>query len=88
MTWSVAKSPRVAKQCDANIHSLTREMSHTFDLPKGPQIAFGNFTPSLGEHSGSIPTVWLLIRNSSVRSPLSFSFIRVVPGIADSEVHR
>ncbi|GFW75016.1 uncharacterized protein TNCV_2678841 [Trichonephila clavipes] len=23
ITWSVAKSPRVAEQCDANIHSLT-----------------------------------------------------------------
>ncbi|GFW43704.1 hypothetical protein TNCV_4770531 [Trichonephila clavipes] len=23
MTWSVAKSPRVAEQCDVNIHSLT-----------------------------------------------------------------
>ncbi|GFY17143.1 hypothetical protein TNCV_1089191 [Trichonephila clavipes] len=25
MTWSVAKSPRVAEQCDVNIHSLTEE---------------------------------------------------------------
>ncbi|GFS85807.1 uncharacterized protein TNCV_2973501 [Trichonephila clavipes] len=24
ITWSVAKSPRVADQCDVNIHSLTR----------------------------------------------------------------
>ncbi|GFU92703.1 uncharacterized protein TNCV_2892121 [Trichonephila clavipes] len=23
ITWSVAKSPRVAEQCDCNIHSLT-----------------------------------------------------------------
>ncbi|GFU71036.1 transposable element Tcb2 transposase [Trichonephila clavipes] len=31
MTWSIAKSPRVAEQCDVNIHSLTRQTSRRED---------------------------------------------------------
>ncbi|GFV09489.1 uncharacterized protein TNCV_3158871 [Trichonephila clavipes] len=47
MTRSVAKSPRVAEQCDVNIHSLTRSVSRSFLQPRN---AFFNSIDFLQAH--------------------------------------
>ncbi|GFX03469.1 hypothetical protein TNCV_4634801 [Trichonephila clavipes] len=50
MSWSVAKSPRVAEQCDVNIHSLTPLWFHVvLDVKSSQRFSF---LPERSENPG------------------------------------
>ncbi|PRD21653.1 UNVERIFIED_CONTAM: hypothetical protein NCL1_51159 [Trichonephila clavipes] len=71
ITWSFAKSPRVAEQCDVNLHSLThslirngpRHLTRTTPAPPSPHststLTIGKLVHVETNYEGLVKTIWL-----------------------------